>query len=373
MLKYDDENDQYIEVSSNESVDLPHVYRKRCSISATSYRSSRCSIRSNRNEVHHTRIINKIGRLNTHHVKIPKKRLFYFRDLGNTLLNIRWRWITITLFVVNFISFFVFGLLWMWIAYISGDFEENTTDLCIINTKNLTGYVLLSIETMLTIGYGYRYPTEQCIQGWIVPFLQALVSVGIQGVLITAVYVKISKPFTKNTLGFFSTKAVICLRDGELCFVFRITDLTGKISIGTKITMYFVDKQVKSITNSFDMKQMNVQPHGFLIFPIEIIHVIDSQSPLWKIPPHELLLKPIEIIVVAEGLSVVTGQPSQNRTSYINTDILWGHRFTPCVNFDGKKEKYIINYKDINNIYPFDTPLCSAQILDGIKHSSLGV
>jgi hypothetical protein len=97
----------------------------------------------------------------------------------------------------------------MWIAYISGDFEENTTDFCIINTKNLTGYVLLSIETMLTIGYGYRYPTEQCIQGWIVPFLQALVSVGIQGVLITAVYVKISKPFTKNTLGFFSTKAVV--------------------------------------------------------------------------------------------------------------------------------------------------------------------
>ncbi|RZB40976.1 IRK domain containing protein, partial [Asbolus verrucosus] len=160
----------------------------------------------------------KSGRRNIYLVKVPNKRITYFRDLGNTLLNIRWRWILIILCLVNVISFYFFGLLWMWLAYISGDFDENVDKFCVVNTKNLTGYILLSMETMLTIGYGYRYPTENCIQGWILPFLQALVSVGIQGVLISAVYVKISKPFTKNTVGLFSRKAVVSL----ITYLYRI-------------------------------------------------------------------------------------------------------------------------------------------------------
>lgn len=221
MFEYDSENDQYNEVWPNET---PEEFIRRDSVSTIcssrrrfvlyyylykffyKHFSSRYSIRSNTNLI--SRIVSKTGRLNTYQIKIPKKYITYFRDLGNTLLNIRWRWIMTALCLVNFASFFLFGLLWMLIAYISGDFSEKTQDLCIINTKTLTGYILLSIETMLTIGYGYRYPTEKCIIGWIVPFLQALVSVGIQGILVSAVYVKISKPFTKNSLSIFSKKAV---------------------------------------------------------------------------------------------------------------------------------------------------------------------
>ncbi|XP_044264112.1 inward rectifier potassium channel irk-1-like [Tribolium madens] len=344
MYEYDGENDQYNEIFE-------------FSQTSNSRRSSRFSTTSL-----FSRIISKSGRLNIYQVKIPRKYLNYFRDLGNTLLNTRWRWIITVLCLVNFVSFFLFGLLYMWIAYASGDFETDR-DFCIVNTKNLTGYILLSIETMLTIGYGYRYPTEKCTIGWIVPLLQALVSIGIQGVLVSAVYVKIAKPYTKNSLSIFSKKAVVAQRDGEMCLIIRIIDLTEKISIGTNVTMYFINKSQDPI----QIKQIKIQPFGCLIFPIEIIHVIDSQSPLWDISPLELLTKPFEIIVVAEGLSVITGQASQNRTSYTNSDLLWGHRFTPCVHFDTIKEQFVINYKNFNKITPFDTPLCSAHFLNSIK------
>lgn len=95
----------------------------------------------------------------------------------------------------------------MLLAFLSGDFEEDAIDFCIVNTKNFTGYVLLSIETIMTIGYGYRYPTEKCGKGWIITVLQVFVSTALQGGLISAVYVKISKPFTRNAL--FSDKAVV--------------------------------------------------------------------------------------------------------------------------------------------------------------------
>lgn len=67
--------------------------------------------------------------------------------------------------------------------------------------------MLLSIETVTTIGYGYRYPTEYCQGGWIMLMLQALLNVFIQGALVSTVYVKITIPFTNTSV--FSKKAVV--------------------------------------------------------------------------------------------------------------------------------------------------------------------
>lgn len=74
-----------------------------------------------------------------------------------------------------------------------------------------------------------------------------------------------------------------------MCLIIRIADLTGKISIGTNVTMYFINK---NFTDSINIKQIKIQPLGFLIFPVEIIHVIDSESPLWNISAIELLINP---------------------------------------------------------------------------------
>lgn len=39
----------------------------------------------------------------------------------------------------------------------------------------------------------------------------------------------------------------------------------------------------------FEMVEMSIEPHGLLIFPIEITHVIDENSPLWRFRPLEFL------------------------------------------------------------------------------------
>lgn len=76
-------------------------------------------------------------------------------------------------------------------------------------------------------------------------------------------------------------------------------------------------------------------------------------------------------MVLLEGDSISTGQPSQSRTSYISSEILWGHRFVPCVDYNNEKEHYIVNSKKFNALSVCDIPLCSAkklkEILDEIK------
>lgn len=80
----------------------------------------------------------------------------------------------------------------------------------------------------------------------------------------------------------------VCLRDGKLCFIFRINDFTSKIWCGTTIYLYFIDKDENK---SFALKQMKVQPYGLLIFPLEIVHTIDEDSPLWEFSPEDLATK----------------------------------------------------------------------------------
>ncbi|CAH1163836.1 unnamed protein product [Phaedon cochleariae] len=372
MLEYDSILDQYKEVVFDEFSDSSEeeykgnskhsnavlVLRKR------SFSKSRSSyIR----QFNLARIISKSGRLNTFLTQLHHKNISYIRDLGNTLLTIRWRWIIMTLFLVNFICFIIFGCLWWFLAYVNGDFHANATVKCVENTQTLTGYILLSVETITTIGYGYRVPTEHCQGTWVLLTLQAMLSVAIQGALVSSVYVKISKPFTNISSSIFSKKAVICMRDGKLRFIFRIHDFKRKIWCGTNISLYFMDKEQIYPNTEFEMIQMEIEPHGLLIFPLQIEHVIDEYSPLWTFRPLDILQSRFEIIAVAEGSSNITGIVSQNRTSYSNSDILWGHRFKHCVEFDDIEHAYMVDYKKFKQAIPFDTPLCSAKKLREVE------
>lgn len=69
------------------------------------------------------------------------------------------------------------------------------------------------------------------------------------------------------------------------------------------------------------------------------------------------------MIVSLQGTSITTGQCSKTRTSYLTSEILWGHRFKPCVKLDNDKDTYYIDNTDFNTTEEVLTPLCSAQRL----------
>ena len=59
-----------------------------------------------------------------------------------------------------------------------------------------------------------------------------------------------------------------------------------------------------------------------------------------------------------------TGMTTQARSSYLPSEILWGHRFEPLVSFKKETGEHEVDYSLFNNTYEVDTPLCSAQALD---------
>lgn len=55
---------------------------------------------------------------------------------------------------------------------------------------------------------------------------------------------------------------------------------------------------------------------------------------------------------------------TQARSSYLPSEILWGHRFQNLVTFKKESGEYEVDYAVFNNTVEVDTPLCSAKQLD---------
>lgn len=157
------------------------------------------------------RFISKSGHLNLQLRQVPSCKYFRFtKDFANTLVALRWRWVTVLVILTNFCFYVIFAGLWMFDAWLSGDFKATKkSKFCIDAARTFTGYLLLSIETITTTGYGYLYPTENCYLAWFILTLSTIVMVLIDGAFISVVFLKICKPLRKDVLTLFSRKCVV--------------------------------------------------------------------------------------------------------------------------------------------------------------------
>lgn len=64
-----------------------------------------------------------------------------------------------------------------------------------------------------------------------------------------------------------------------------------------------------------------------LIWPATIVHEINETSPFYLKSAEDMLRERFEVVVILEGTIESTGQSIQARSSYIASEILWGHRF----------------------------------------------
>lgn len=61
---------------------------------------------------------------------------------------------------------------------------------------------------------------------------------------------------------------------------------------------------------------------------------------------------------------------TQARSSYLPSEILWGHRFEHMISFRKETGEYEVDYMLFNNTYEVDTPLCSAAQLIEVRENN---
>ncbi|XP_037074283.1 LOW QUALITY PROTEIN: G protein-activated inward rectifier potassium channel 3-like [Pollicipes pollicipes] len=326
------------------------------------------------------RVVFKNGDLNVVQGNLSKRRRRYLADIVTTLVDIKWRW-TLLIFSLSFVlSWLLFAVLWWLIGIAHGDFEKDNIEdpdwhPCVLNVKDFTGCFLFSLETQHTIGYGYRYISDQCTEAVILLCVQSIVGLVIQALMVSIVFAKLARPKKRAQTLLFSRSAVICQRDGRLCLMFRLGNMRTSSLIGATARGQIIRKRVtrEGETLQFDMEELNLGPDDgqdsiLFIWPLNVVHTIDERSPLYHMSAEDLLHKErFEIVVMLEGTTESTAMTTQARSSYIPSEILWGHRFEPIINFKKDTGTYSVDYSRFNSTYQVDTPLCSAAELDQFR------
>ncbi|XP_072168116.1 ATP-sensitive inward rectifier potassium channel 12-like [Diadema setosum] len=329
------------------------------------------------------RLVNKNGMCNVVHTHVPSRGLDFLADIFTTLVDLKWRWVLLMFslaYIGGWVGFTVpwYGLVWYHgdIGYLSNnDTLYENWEPCVYNVENFIGAFLFSVETQTTIGYGYRGVTEECWLGGTLVVLQSVFSCLVDAVMIGCIFAKIARPKKRAATIKFSRHAVIAERDGKLCLMFRLGDIRqshiyeahirGQL-IGPKVT----DEGECIPLHSYHMNFGNDtgEDRIFLVWPIIICHVIDEKSPLYTVSADDLLENNFEIIVCLEGVLEQTGLVTQARTSYLPSEILWGHRFSSHLISIKNSEQFKVDYREFNSTYPIQNmPRCSAAELERMR------
>ncbi|XP_075146814.1 inwardly rectifying potassium channel 1 isoform X1 [Haematobia irritans] len=348
----------------------------------TRYRQTRFSSRRIRK-----RVIFKHGDCNVVQGNVAKRRRRYLQDIFTTLVDAQWRW-TLLVFACSFlISWAFFGLIWWTIAFAHGDleyikqYEENplamqnvTHTMCVTQIRSFISAFLYSIETQHTIGYGNRFVTEECPEAIFTICLQCITGVFIQAFMVGIVFAKLSRPKKRAQTLLFSRNAVICHRDGLPCLMFRVGDMRKSHIIEAHVRAQLIRKKVtkEGEVLPFYQQELKVGADGgedrlMFIWPTTIVHKIDRHSPLYMLSASDMLKERFEVVCMLEGVIESTGMTTQARSSYLPSEILWGHRFVNVVSFRKETGEYEVDYTLFNNTYDVDTPLCSSKELDDLK------
>uniref|UniRef100_A0A8C5RTS4 G protein-activated inward rectifier potassium channel 2 n=1 Tax=Laticauda laticaudata TaxID=8630 RepID=A0A8C5RTS4_LATLA len=316
------------------------------------------------------RYVRKDGKCNVHHGNV-RETYRYLTDIFTTLVDLKWRFNLLIFVLVYTVTWLFFGFIWWLIAYIRGDMEhigDKKWTPCVSNLNGFVSAFLFSIETETTIGYGYRVITDKCPEGIILLLVQSVLGSIVNAFMVGCMFVKISQPKKRAETLVFSTNAVISMRDGKLCLMFRVGDLRNSHIVEASIRAKLIKSKQTKEGEFIPLNQTDINvgyytgdDRLFLVSPLIISHEINQQSPFWEISKTQLSKEELEIVVILEGMVEATGMTCQARSSYITSEILWGYRFTPVLTLEDGF--YEVDYNNFHETYETNTPSYSAKEL----------
>lgn len=102
--------------------------------------------------------------------------------------------------------------------------------------------------------------------------------------------------------------------------------------------------------NNMEFRAQGMGQKIVLMWPLVLSHTITSSSPFWDIKPADLMTDTYELIVYVEGTIESTGEYCQARTSYLPSEVLWGHRFDRLEEFDTGNGRWEIDFEGFHDV-----------------------
>ncbi|XP_029707337.1 inward rectifier potassium channel 4-like isoform X1 [Takifugu rubripes] len=333
-----------------------------------------------------SRFVKKNGQCNVVFDNMEDKQRRYLADIFTTCVDIRWRYLLLIFTTTFLLSWLLFGLIFWGVALAHGDFDappplkeggpqtragEGDTERrpCILHIQGFIGAFLFSIETQTTIGYGFRCVTEECPVAVVTVVVQSIVGCIVDSFMIGTIMAKMVRPKKRAQTLLFSHHAVIALRDGKLCLMWRLGNMRKSHIVEAHVRAQLIRPHVTAEGEYLPLEQTDIDvgyddglDRLFLVSPLVVVHEINRSSPLYNMSRADLQREDFEIVVILEGMVEATAMTTQARSSFLAKEILWGHRFEPLV-FE-KGDRFHVDYSRFHKTYEVpSTPHCSAREL----------
>lgn len=233
------------------------------------------------------RLLDRDGRF------FQSKGIFSIRRTGRHM-RLKWddwfhsliHWNTVYIMLLASATYTFFFLLFSPFYYI-------ISDDCGLEITSLRDAFYLSVETMVTIGYGVPDPYFRgCLSGAFVILIQSLVGVLLDAVLLGVIFSRISRGQRRANTVIFSDKAIIREVDGKPYFMFQVCEMRKHQLSEVHVRCYAMHRQSRHgmMFQSLNMRLCHPDDElgGMLLIamPSIIVHAIDKWSPLY--PSHWL-------------------------------------------------------------------------------------
>jgi len=205
-------------------------------------------------------------------------RKLYRRDLYHTFIDGGTVRLHLLVYSAVYVSFFT---LFAFVYHI-------IDDECSLGLEgNFLRAYYLSLETMVTIGYGVPDPYYgDCWEGAVVLTVQSLVQYFLNALVIGSVFVRLTRPQSRANTILFSSKAVIQVIDGHPYFMFQLCEAKHHDLLEAHVRCYCI-RHDRSGSSTFQTLPMRLQHPDddkgaslLLTFPQRVVHRIDNWSPL---------------------------------------------------------------------------------------------
>ncbi len=181
-----------------------------------------------------------------------------------------------------------------------------------------------SVQTLATIGYGKLTPHTRAANFLVA--IEALVGLLGFAILSALLFARFARPTAKIR---FSRNALIAPYEHGWAFMFRLAslrnhDLTDVHAIVTFARWIEVNGQRR---RHFD--QLSLERDFIIFMPLHwvVVHPITETSPLRGFTPESLAATDPEIVCLISADDETFAQTVHAKTSYDNTDIVWGACF----------------------------------------------
>jgi inward rectifier potassium channel len=211
------------------------------------------------------------------------------------------------------------------------------------------GLFFFSIETLGTVGYGDMHP--RTMYGHVVASCEILTGLMALALLTGLVFARFSRPTARFL---FARYAVVRPLDGMPTLMLRAANARQNVVMEAQAQLRLIREE--RTPEGYQIRRIHDlvlrrQAHPIFIFGWNLLHVIDTASPLYGQTEQTLAAVRATLLLTVSGTDETTGQTLMARHQYPATALRWNHDFVDILS-TGEDGIDHFDYRKFHDVRP---------------------